>query len=654
MMARSWDVLWLAAVLILISLGNSMRAEEPKPTPTPAIKPLPDKLVVLTFDDSVKSHFTVVRPLLRKYGFGATFFVTEGFDFPTNKQDYMTWDEIAQLHRDGFEIGNHTRDHLSINDDNVVQVAEQLEGIAKRCEEHSIPRPTSFAWPGNSISAKALAILTEHGIRFARRGGAPEYDYKSGQGWAYEPGLDHPLLIPSAGDARPDWELEDLQRAAEQARFGRIAVLQFHGVPDRAHPWVHTTPEKFETYLRYLADHEYKVVALRDLENYVDPKVAPTDPFGVVQDRKRLQEKMRNADNFRRPNNDQELAFWLQNMLAYHQFSLVEGAAGTGMPPNEIEHAAERLKLLENFTGTMQKEGEVVVMPFPGGRHPRTGFRDGAIRPQRETKLSIFLPWQDHAYVVADVPEAIWWETPRGRELLYLAHTHVPTTWDREGIELPPVEWRKTPQGWEVSRTLPNNVVFGARAIAKRNEVQLELWMQNGTNEPLDGLLVQNCVMLAGAMGFDGMSNENKVFASPFVACGDAVLYARVSSKEQEQGFSIPAQVKLLEDYAGRLDATGQDYLRRIRAAAQRMSQLIDDLLNLSRVTRSEMQWNPVNLTALAHKVMTVPGRFFDVNPRKERPGASPFSSWMRFSFGPPKANVRMGLERLAAMIASS
>ena len=49
--------------------------------------------------------------LLKKYGFGATFFVTEGFDFPTNKRDDMTWDEIARLHRDGFEIGNHTRDH---------------------------------------------------------------------------------------------------------------------------------------------------------------------------------------------------------------------------------------------------------------------------------------------------------------------------------------------------------------------------------------------------------------------------------------------------------------------------------------------------------------------------------------------------------------
>jgi aspartate/methionine/tyrosine aminotransferase len=57
---------------------------------------------------------------------------------------------------------------------------------------------------------------------------------------------------------------------------------------------------------------------------------------------------------------------------------------------------------------------------------------------------------------------------------------------------------------------------------------------------------------------------------------------------------------------------------------------------------------------ALERKVMTVPGRFFDVNPRKQRAGASPLAAWTRFSFGPPEANVRMGLERLEEMIANA
>src|SRR5437588_1822138 len=88
----------------------------PWPAWAPALQPIPDKLVVLTFDDASKSHFTEARPVLLKYRFGATFFVTEGWDMATNKRDYMSWEEIGRLHRDGFEIGNHTLDHKAVTD----------------------------------------------------------------------------------------------------------------------------------------------------------------------------------------------------------------------------------------------------------------------------------------------------------------------------------------------------------------------------------------------------------------------------------------------------------------------------------------------------------------------------------------------------------
>jgi light-regulated signal transduction histidine kinase (bacteriophytochrome) len=61
----------------------------------------------------------------------------------------------------------------------------------------------------------------------------------------------------------------------------------------------------------------------------------------------------------------------------------------------------------------------------------------------------------------------------------------------------------------------------------------------------------------------------------------------------------------LLEDYLDRLDESGQDFLWRIRAATHRMGQLIDDLLNLSRVTRSEMHLEVVDLSLLANSICT-------------------------------------------------
>jgi peptidoglycan/xylan/chitin deacetylase (PgdA/CDA1 family) len=252
-----------------------------------ALEPIPDKLVVLTFDDASKSHSTVAAPLLKKYKFGATFFVTEGFDFPTNKRDYMTWDEIAQLHKDGFEIGNHTRDHLGVSDKNVGDLPEQMRAINERCKTHGIPAPISFAYPGNALARSALPILKDLGIKFARRGGAPEFPYKEGRGFAYEPGLDHPLLVPSAGDARPDWKLADFKRAVAQAEHGKIAVLQFHGVPDTAHDWVTSSTEQFESYLKHLADNDFKVIALRDLAKYVDPEVVPADAWSIIEARQR-------------------------------------------------------------------------------------------------------------------------------------------------------------------------------------------------------------------------------------------------------------------------------------------------------------------------------------------------------------------------------
>jgi peptidoglycan/xylan/chitin deacetylase (PgdA/CDA1 family) len=233
------------------------------------LQPIPDKLVVLTFDDSVASHYTVVRPLLKQYGFGATFFITEGFSFRTNKKDYMTWEQISGLHRDGFEIGNHTRDHMSVTPASVGRLREQLEAINAQCAAHHIPRPTSFAYPGNGIATNALPVLAELGIRFA-----------------YEPGKDHPLLIPSAGDARPNWTLDDFKRAVGQARNGRIAVLQFHGVPDNDHPWVHTPPALFEQYLTHLREEGCRVIAVRDLVRYVDPTARPADPMSIIEQRK--------------------------------------------------------------------------------------------------------------------------------------------------------------------------------------------------------------------------------------------------------------------------------------------------------------------------------------------------------------------------------
>ncbi len=60
----------------------------------------------------------------------------------------------------------------------------------------------------------------------------------------------------------------------------------------------------------------------------------------------------------------------------------------------------------------------------------------------------------------------------------------------------------------------------------------------------------------------------------------------------------------LLEEYADRLDEAGKRYLERMGAAADRMGQLINDLLELSRVTRRELHWEKIDLSYLAENII--------------------------------------------------
>lgn len=216
--------------------------------------------------------------------------------------------------------------------------------------------------------------------------------------------------------------------------------------------------------------------------------------------------------------NEADLRYWLENMVVYHQFSDAEISAATGLSETDAKAARERFGFEPSGPPKRVQADPLFVVPYPGGRHPRIGFLDGAVRPVRESKLSIFAPWDDGGYAVADVPEAIWSD----RGLLWLAHEHVPTLWTKQGVELHPLEWTRNEDGsFEVERTLPDGVTFGTRVIPQHDSVQMEMWLVNGSNHPLSDLRVQNCVMLKGLKGFEEQTNDNKLFPAPYAVARD-------------------------------------------------------------------------------------------------------------------------------------
>ncbi len=76
-------------------------------------RPLSDKPVMLSFDDNVDNQYTSAVPLLKKYGFNATFFV---MTVTIDKENFMTSEQLKELDREGFDIQPHTWDHRMITE----------------------------------------------------------------------------------------------------------------------------------------------------------------------------------------------------------------------------------------------------------------------------------------------------------------------------------------------------------------------------------------------------------------------------------------------------------------------------------------------------------------------------------------------------------
>ncbi|HEX7979629.1 MAG TPA: polysaccharide deacetylase family protein [Gemmatimonadaceae bacterium] len=245
----------IACVLLMLSAGCHAAQQASTSRVAPRV---PDKLVVLTFDDAVRSHYTTVAPLLERYGFGATFFVTEFPQPPFSDTTlYMTWPQMGDLSRRGFEVANHTWKHSHVDRIDRARLVEEVRYIEQKLASLGAPRPISFAYPAYTTTPDAARTLRELGYVFARTGGNR----------AYDPVHDDPMLVPSWTTGEKN--REEILRAFSEARDGRIVVLTIHGVPDTAHPWVNTPVPLFEEYLRFLHDNGYKVVALRDVARYL-------------------------------------------------------------------------------------------------------------------------------------------------------------------------------------------------------------------------------------------------------------------------------------------------------------------------------------------------------------------------------------------------
>jgi len=201
---------------------------------------------------------------------------------------------------------------------------------------------------------------------------------------------------------------------------------------------------------------------------------------------------------------------WLE-VCADHGFSQVEMAQATGL---EAPAVAQRIAAYGIQVDGRPAPKPFTILPYPGGRHPRIGFLEGAIDPHRDTKFSLFLP--SGGYVVVDFPEAVW----REKDLIYLAHTHIKTYWEKKGVKLDRIDWTQKGGGvLEERRVLPDGVEFSTRVRPAADGAEMELRLKNGSATPMVNPWAQVCVMLKGAPGFTAQTKENKLLLEAEGVC---------------------------------------------------------------------------------------------------------------------------------------
>ena len=134
-------------------------------------EPLPDRSVVLTFDDGFENVYQQAFPILQQYGFPATVFLVAGYCGKTNhwpsqpagipRLPIMTWEQIHEMDRAGIEFGAHTHNHPRL--DRVSGGELELEVVnAKRVlEDHLGHRVDHFSYPYGRSDAGSAELVSQ-------------------------------------------------------------------------------------------------------------------------------------------------------------------------------------------------------------------------------------------------------------------------------------------------------------------------------------------------------------------------------------------------------------------------------------------------------------------------------------------------------------
>jgi len=143
-------------------------------------KPLPDRTVVITFDDAYDDIVKTAAPMLAEFGFPFTVFISTDF-VDRHQPGYMSWDQLRTLQQSGVTLANHTRSHLhllrqpkGVSDRQWLDTLRgEVDGAEQRIKDETGEHWRYFAYPyGEADDAIVKAILSWGYVGFGQQSGA--------------------------------------------------------------------------------------------------------------------------------------------------------------------------------------------------------------------------------------------------------------------------------------------------------------------------------------------------------------------------------------------------------------------------------------------------------------------------------------------------
>jgi peptidoglycan/xylan/chitin deacetylase (PgdA/CDA1 family) len=120
--------------------------------------PLPDKPVILTFDDGYRDNFEHALPLLQERGMAATFFVVTDF-IDEQRPAYLTWDMVRAMHAAGMAIEAHGRNHVTLQGQDEDYLVWQALGTFEAIEREVGVRPRFVSYPAGEYDQRTIDIF---------------------------------------------------------------------------------------------------------------------------------------------------------------------------------------------------------------------------------------------------------------------------------------------------------------------------------------------------------------------------------------------------------------------------------------------------------------------------------------------------------------